>query len=278
MPSSPLAAFFSRGSREPASSSGSTAARSQPLKKPSRLRPIDPREDDVCHDAESPAEGVSAEDAQDSEAQSSEDEEDVEELLQSETEVDDKQKKKKKGNRLWDGFAVHPLGARNWQNTQNCDAACNYVCPCGQTCLGKIGGAVEMYKHRQALRAAATKIGQGGLRDALRDELERAYDSEKKLFLPQFRIGNVPGICVRAFGVAAGVGEDTFASAAADVSKDRPRHAGRVKAKEQRQSAETEAHHAWIREMRSTMEGDKKTGKKWYTAKVRLSSPPPTHT
>eukprot|EP00966_Prymnesium_polylepis_P211976 4909811-Prymnesium_polylepis.2 len=75
-----------------------------------------------------------------------------------------------------DGAKVHPRGPRQWHSTPNCTATCEYVCPCGKNCLHHVGGAVEMYRHWQGIRRLAKEKGKGGLRDALREILERHFD------------------------------------------------------------------------------------------------------
>ena len=108
----------------------------------------------------------------------------------------------------------------------------------------------------------------GGLRDAVRDHFDAQYDKSTGVFLRRFRVGQNCNVCERAFGVAASIGEKTFVNAKLDSSRDRPRHAGRVLMKESRRSADSHALDAWIRAQRNSMEVDKKTGARWFFAKL----------
>ena len=183
----------------------------------------------------------------------------------------------KKGTRLWDGSKVHPRGPRQWHSTPNCAAACDYVCPCGNNCLHHVGGAVPMYLHRREIRRRAKEKGKGGLRDGLREILERHFDRRTRTFMATFLVAERVNVCLRAFGVAAGVSECTFANAVADVTKERPTHAGRVTHRERRNSQAWEALDAWILEMRSMMEGEKMGERpRWYSGKVTHPTDHPT--
>lgn len=172
------------------------------------------------------------------------------------------------GRRLWDAARVYPKGVRNWRDVSNCAAALQYDCGCGKMCLAKVCGVIELYEHRRTFRARAKKLGSGGLRDVMREELERHFDAASRSFSTSFVIGGVGTLCERAFAVGSGVSEPTFVRARADVTKSRPLHAGRVQLLEKRVQAARAALDAWVRAQRNTMEGDKTTGLKWYTEKT----------
>ena len=173
------------------------------------------------------------------------------------------------GVRLWCSREVHPNGVRNWRDTPNCIAALEYKCACEQTCLSRVGGAINLYDYRRLLRQRATELGHGGLRDAIREVLAAHYDAGRNQFRRSFSVGNAQGVCERAAGVAMGVSESLFGKARADVTKDRPWHAGRKKVKVARQSKQRESLDAWVRRQRAHMEGDKLTGARWqYSGKL----------
>lgn len=75
--------------------------------------------------------------------------------------------------------------------------------------------------------------------------------------------------CIAAAGLAAGLSFGTFANARADVKKQRPDHKGRVAGREKKASHVREHLCSYIRDVRSTMEGDKggNSEGKWYTGK-----------
>lgn len=62
--------------------------------------------------------------------------------------------------------------------------------------------------------------------------------------------------------------EVTFVRARSDVTRNRPTHDGRVQAIQQRVRQARTALDAWVRAQRTTMEGDKSTGLKWFTEKT----------
>ena len=54
--------------------------------------------------------------------------------------------------------------------------AVKYDCRCGKKCLGRAGSQMQVYEFRRGLRAKALTLGQGGLRDAIRDTFEPHFD------------------------------------------------------------------------------------------------------
>lgn len=173
----------------------------------------------------------------------------------------------KPGRRLWDARTLFPAGVKRWDNTANCQAALSYDCPCQNKCLSKVGDVVQLYEHRRKLRSSC---GSGGsdLRDKLRQKLEEHYDDREGKFSQSFVVAGVGGLCERAFAVAAGVSETTFARARSDVTHKRPTHRGRVQERVKRVSYARAQLNAWVRAQRNSMEGDKTSGLKWYTEKV----------
>lgn len=172
------------------------------------------------------------------------------------------------GRRLWQSRVVYPRGVAKWDNTENCEAALRYECPCSEPCLARVGDILLLYEHRRKFRGGSQKVSSGVLRDTLRDQLEAHYDAQLGHFSNSFVVGGVGRICERAYAVATGVSETTYVRARGDVTKKRAKHAGRVQVKVQRVS-EARAHlDAWVRAQRNSMEGDKSTGLKWFTEKV----------
>ena len=174
----------------------------------------------------------------------------------------------RRGVRWWDASAVHPNGVNNWKDLPNLVAACGYDCRCGKKCLSHAGGEMQIYEFRRGLRAKAQALGQGGLRDAVRDTLEPHYDRTQGAFRETFRVGDCEGACIMACAVAMGISECTFSNARRDVTANRARHAGRSKVRQTRRSFEEESLDAWIRLQREGMEGDKSTGRRWYYGKL----------
>jgi len=172
------------------------------------------------------------------------------------------------GRRLWDKRLIFPSGVSNWRDTANCAAALNFVCLCNKPCLARVGDVIKLYEHRKSLRVEMGKQKSGGMRDVLRQKLAAHYDSSSNTFQNSFVVGGVSGLCDRAFAVAAGVSEATFVRARADVTLVRPTHAGRLKVHARAVGADRAALDAWVRAQRNSMEGDKITGKKWYTEKT----------
>lgn len=173
------------------------------------------------------------------------------------------------GRRLWDARVLHPAGVAKWDNTANCQAALAYKCPCDIACLSKVGDVIQIYEHRRKFRLRlGSKARSGALRDTLRELLAEHYDAGLGTFSNSFVVCGVGGMCDRAYAAAAGVSEATFMRARSDVTKERPKHAGRVQVRARRVSFVRAQLDAWVRAQRNTMEGDKSTGLKWFTEKV----------
>ena len=173
-----------------------------------------------------------------------------------------------RGVRWWDDRVVHPNGVKNWKDLPNLAAAVAYDCRCGNKCLSHVGGEMELYEFRRSLRTTACSLGQGGLRDAVRDKLELNFNRAQGAFRNTFRVGACDTVCIMACAVGMGISEATFRNARRDVTGDRPRHAGRSKARAKARSAEEESLDGWIRLQREGMEGDKQTGRRWFYGKL----------
>jgi len=172
------------------------------------------------------------------------------------------------GRRLWDARKVYPSGVKLWRDTANCAAALKFECPCGEKCLSKVGDVIRLYEHRCQLRQETRRAKAGGMRDALRAKLEAHYDSRLREFQQSFVVAGCAAICERAFAVACGVSEATFVRARADVTHNRPTHAGRVTVQTEKISLQRRTLDTWIRKQRGSMEGNKTSGNKWYTEKT----------
>jgi len=175
---------------------------------------------------------------------------------------------KGKGRRLWSTNELFPSGGKKWRDTANCTAVMTYDCPCGRRCLGRVPSAIDIYEHRRQLRAQVASQGSGGLRDILRKEMARHYDRNLNAFSHSFVVGSAGSICERAYAVASGASEATYARARADVTKDRPLHNGRATAKAAKESEARRLLGSWVCAQRNSMEGDKQSGLKWYTEKT----------
>lgn len=180
-----------------------------------------------------------------------------------------------KGRRLWDSSLVYPNGVQNWCHLPNIFAAFAYECPCDHKCLARVkdchGDAAghALCFHRQGVRAKAKELGQGGLRDHMASVYAAHYDKVNGVLTRSFVVGDVGDVCERAFAVACGLSEVTYARARRDAIADRPRHAVRVEHRQDRFGKERGELDAWVRRLRDTLEGDKNsTGSKWYMKKT----------
>ena len=83
------------------------------------------------------------------------------------------------------------------------------------------------------------------------------YDQESRSFTRSFVVGTLGDCCAASAGLAKGISFDTFSKSRADVTKGRPLHIGRVELRSKQQSKERAHLHAYIRHVRSQMEGPK---------------------
>lgn len=89
--------------------------------------------------------------------------------------------------RVWGRRKWYPKGVTNWRDAADCRAALEYDCPCGDKCLARLNNdVIEVYEHRRRLRTQAKALRSGGLRDVLRAELARHYESSTGRFSKSF--------------------------------------------------------------------------------------------
>lgn len=172
------------------------------------------------------------------------------------------QKKRSKPHvHLWTRahFPEGTNGASNW-DMENLKAAQQWECPCKDrwSCIGGDGrlGLFDLYEYRKQFRTTASSL-HGGFRDGSRKDLEAHYDRQSGLFTRSFVVGPFGDCCAASAGLAKGISFATFANSRADVTKQREWHAGRCKLKAQVQSQERAHLEAYIRELRSELEGPK---------------------
>jgi hypothetical protein len=178
------------------------------------------------------------------------------------------------GKRYWDAAVLMPGGVGAWTDAQNLAAALAYTCPCGQACLPNFStqhcgtAIIKLYDARRMFRAKAKQTG-SGLRDLLREHLAAHYTRTTGRFGLDFSLDGAGPLCERAYVVALGMSESTYARARADVTMHRTMDAGaRRGARAGNVSAASRALDAWVRRQRDTFEGDKSTGEKWFTERT----------
>lgn len=174
--------------------------------------------------------------------------------------------------KLWSNaeFPEGIRGAANW-DLLNLSKAQDWRCPCpDRSCLSRerFPKVDELYDYRKTFQTASRKKG---LRDSFRIKvLEPSYSKQLGAFGRSVRIGGWSDNCVVAAGLAAGLSFATFANARADVTKERPYHAGRVAQRDKLKSAKRIHLEQYIFDLRKTMEGDKGgqgARDRWYTGK-----------
>ena len=180
--------------------------------------------------------------------------------------------------KLWTSaqFPEGSKGHANW-DLQNIAAVQDWKCPCpDQNCLDRerYPRVDPLYDFRKGFQTKSK-----GLRDTFRQKfLEPAFSATTGAFSRSCRVGDRNDICIAAAGLAAGLSFATFANARADVTKGRPFHKGRCKKRDELESKERIHINAYIRDLRSTMEGSKGSLQtKWFTGKrsglFKFSSP-----
>ena len=188
--------------------------------------------------------------------------------------------------KLWTNlqFPEGVKGASNY-DFANLTAAQEWSCPClDRDCIGADRlKLAALYEHRKDFRTKAA--AKGGLRDANRLEMQGHYDQQSGTFTRSFVVGPLGDCCAASAGLANGLSFDTWASSRADVTLQRPWHAGRCEAKSKQQSEERAHLEAYIRELRSTCEGPKGGSDpkdKWHAPKMcahhsHIPHPLPAH-
>lgn len=178
--------------------------------------------------------------------------------------------------KLWSKaqFPEGTIGASNY-DLANLEEAQKWKCPCldRQNCIGpERTSLLELYEHRKAFRTTAHV--HGGYRDACRKLMEERFDKSSKSFIRAFKVGSLVDCCAASAGLANGVSFATWANARADAKQSRPLHNGRRESRAKVESYERGHLNAYIRDLRSTMEGPKGGSDpidKWRTAKLPIS-------
>ena len=161
---------------------------------------------------------------------------------------------------LWFTQEVYPSGGSSLLCEDNIKAAQQYVCPCGNSCLSKVG-FIPIYE----LRKTEMKAGKGKLQ-RLYDAAQPRYSTGTKMFAG-FTLGSRNDCCFAAYALASVVSNSTAVRAGAHVSKGRTP----TKPKEVVDELKTEAAchlHAHIRDVCKPLENaptvrDKKHEHEW---------------
>ena len=161
--------------------------------------------------------------------------------------------------KLWSKiqFPEGTVRASNY-DMDNLIAAQAWECPCTdrRNCIGAERlGVLQLYEHRKQFQTTAAR--HGGLRDANRTCMEQHYDKASKSFTRSFVVGPLGDCCSASAGLAKGISFQTWANSRADVTYGRPWHAGRCACKRNNQTKEAAHLEAYIRELRSGLEGPK---------------------
>eukprot|EP00965_Chrysotila_dentata_P204203 6182191-Pleurochrysis_carterae.AAC.1 len=91
----------------------------------------------------------------------------------------------------------------------------------------------------------------------MRAELQKHYSSTTRTYSRSFVVGSRNDVCAQAFALACGVSVQTYSNSSADCRLDRVRHNGRCQTRDKLQSDVRTFIEAYIRDLRSAMEGDK---------------------
>ena len=166
--------------------------------------------------------------------------------------------RRKSTGKLWSTaqFPEGTTGARNWE-LANLHAAQSWDCPCPdrKNCLDRMT-ILELYEYRKQFQTVTAPQG-GGQRDACRRELEGHYNASTRSFTRSFVVGKFGDCCAAAAGLAKGMSFANWSSSRTDVRKQRVWHEGRATARQQQEGQERAAIEAYIRELRTSLEGPK---------------------
>ena len=159
--------------------------------------------------------------------------------------------------KLWgpNQFPEGMTGAYCW-DWLNIQAAQAWECPCAdvRNCIGADRIRPEaLLIHRKEV---ITKM-RINKRDTLRLQLGEHYSKTDRCFSRSFVVGGLNDCCAASSGLAAGISWSTWSRARADLTRDKPMHAGRSKEKEQRESDARRMINAYLRDLASGMEGSK---------------------
>ena len=161
-------------------------------------------------------------------------------------------------------------GHQNW-DLANLQAAQEWACPCPDrhNCIGKDRMTTNhLYDHRKHFRTRVVKSN-GGLRDANRSDMQGHYAKGSRSFTRSFVVGPCGDCCAASAGLAKGLSFATWAASRADVTKNRPWHAGRTEQRADQESRERAHLQAYVRDLRASLEGPKggsEVNDKWHIA------------
>jgi hypothetical protein len=204
---------------------------------------------------------VGCSEADDSEAGDSEAGDEVGDSEAGDSEAGDEREARGQGcsssGKLW-GMDQFPEGTKghalwDWQNIL---AAQAWSCPCTdrRSCIGQERLKPEaLLIHRKEQRTSMT----GNARDASRSQLAQHFSSATKSFSRSFVVGELNDCCAASRGLADGLSWATWSRARSDCRKQKPFHAGRCKFKLEQTSNARRAIAAYIRDLRSEMDGSK---------------------
>ena len=177
----------------------------------------------------------------------------------SEEEEEKREKKPKTAApKLWtkEQFPEGVVGPANY-DMLNLIRAQEWQCPCGdrRNCIGADRlQLTELYEFRKNFQ---THCGTLGKRDTARAAMAHHYSSGDGTFSRSFVVGSLNDCCAASAGLACGLSIATWERARADLKKNAPRREDRRRASVEKESAERRHLEAYIRELRSTMEGSK---------------------
>ena len=163
-------------------------------------------------------------------------------------------------------------GAANW-DLKNLLVAQNWTCPCAdrRNCIGSERLQVtELYAHRKEFQTKAA--GDVGKRDATRASMAQHYCSTNRTLSRSFVVGPLNDCCAASAGLASGVAFGTWARARTDLRQNAPLRPDRRRATADKESTERRHLEAYVRELRSSMEGSKgkATAGRFFTGKRPL--------
>ena len=180
---------------------------------------------------------------------------------------------RKGAGKLWTKkqFPEGTTGAANW-DMANLVAAQEWTCPCSdrRNCIGseRLPKVLDLYEHRKQFQTTCSSNG-GGKRDVARVSMSQHYSQGSGTMSRSFVVGSLNDCCASSAGLASGLSFGTWARARADLGSDAPLRPARRKAAGERESNERRHLEAYIRDLRSSMEGSK--GKaavnQWFTGR-----------
>ena len=140
---------------------------------------------------------------------------------------------------------------------ENLRAAQAWTCPCADrdSCISEDRlKLLELYEYRKHFQT--TCANGGGKRDATRKELQQHADAAGNT-TRSFVVGPLNDCCAASAGLAKGISFGTYATARADMRKQRPMRQGRKRRRTEREHVSRRTIEAYIRMLRGGMEGAK---------------------